>query len=55
MDVNDWRALVTVLAFVSFLGIVGWAYSQRAKKRFDEAAQIPFLEEPPQAEQQKRE
>lgn len=46
MDLNDWRALVTVVAFVCFLAIVAWAYSSRAKKGFDEAAQIPFLDEP---------
>ncbi len=45
MDINDWRSLVTVLGFLCFLGIVAWAYSSRAKARFDEAARIPFLHE----------
>ena len=46
MDLNDWRALVTVLSFVCFLAIVAWAYSKHAKPGFDEAARIPFLDEP---------
>lgn len=45
MDINDARVLVTVLAFVSFLGIVVWAYSGRTRQRFDEAAQLPFDED----------
>jgi len=42
MDINLLRSLVTVLAFVAFIGIVWWAYHRRAKKGFDEAAQLPF-------------
>lgn len=45
MDINDLRSLFTVLAFVSFLGIVVWAWSGRRKSAFDEAARIPFEEE----------
>ncbi|UXY13980.1 cbb3-type cytochrome c oxidase subunit 3 [Chitiniphilus purpureus] len=39
------RALVTVLAFVCFVGICIWAYSSRARKGMDEAAQLPFLDD----------
>ncbi|MFZ5556585.1 MAG: cbb3-type cytochrome oxidase subunit 3 [Pseudomonadota bacterium] len=42
MDINDARVVMTVLAFVSFMGIVLWAYSSKSKKRFDEAARLPF-------------
>jgi cytochrome c oxidase cbb3-type subunit IV len=42
MDIDDLRSLITVLAFVAFIGIVAWAYSRRRKPRFDEAAQLPF-------------
>lgn len=45
MDINDLRSILTVLAFVSFLGICAWAYSKSAKKGFDEAAQLPFSED----------
>ena len=43
-DVNDFRTLVTVLSFIVFAGIVFWAYSSRQKARFDEAANLPFVD-----------
>ena len=45
MDLNDARSLVTVLAFLSFIGIVVWAYGRGRKQAFDEAAALPFTEE----------
>ncbi|WP_457337711.1 cbb3-type cytochrome oxidase subunit 3 [Rhizobacter sp. P5_C2] len=42
MDVNDLRSGVTVLSMLVFLGIAAWAWSQRNRSRFDEAAQLPF-------------
>ncbi len=45
MDLNILRSLVTVLAFVAFIGIVWWAYHHRSKKRFDDAAQLPFADD----------
>ncbi len=45
MDINTLRSVVTVLAFVSFVGIVIWAYSGRARRGFEEAAQLPFAED----------
>ena len=42
MDINDLRAVITVLAFVAFVGIVAWAYSRGRKREFDEAARLPF-------------
>lgn len=45
MDINDLRSLVTVLAFVSFLGITVWALSGARRARFDAAARLPFDEE----------
>ena len=44
MDVNDLRVMVTALSFVAFIGIVVWAAARRNAGRFDEAAQLPFLE-----------
>jgi cytochrome c oxidase cbb3-type subunit 4 len=32
----------TVVSFVVFIGIVGWAYSGRRRPAFDEAANAPF-------------
>ena len=45
MDINDLRSILTVLAFLCFLGIAAWAYSSKAKKGFDEAAQLPFADD----------
>ncbi len=45
MDVNDLRSIVTVLSLLAFGGIVVWAYSRGNRKRFDEAAWLPFAEE----------
>lgn len=42
MDINDLRIFVTVAAFVTFVGIVLWAYSGKRKAAFDEAARLPF-------------
>ena len=45
MDVNDLRTVLLVLGFVSFVGIVLWAYSKRRRNDFDEAARLPFSED----------
>ncbi|MEW6693798.1 Cbb3-type cytochrome oxidase component FixQ [Tepidimonas thermarum] len=45
MDINDLRAIVTVLSFVSFVGIWVWAWSRKNRERFEEAAQLPFRSE----------
>ncbi|MDP1609926.1 MAG: cbb3-type cytochrome c oxidase subunit 3 [Sulfuritalea sp.] len=42
MDINDLRSLFTVLAFIAFVGIVWWAYSDRRKTTYDEAAMLPL-------------
>ena len=44
MDVNDLRVMVTVLSFVAFIGIVVWVLKRRNAARFDEAAQLPFVD-----------
>ena len=46
MDINDLRSLVTVVFLLTFLGIVWWAYGLKGnKKRFEEAANLPFADE----------
>ncbi len=45
MDINDMRSVLTLLAFVSFLGIVVWAYHGKNRKKFDDAAQLPFADD----------
>ena len=44
MDLNDLRVLITVLSFIVFAGIVYWAYSGRQRARFNEAANLPFVD-----------
>jgi cytochrome c oxidase cbb3-type subunit 4 len=44
MDLNDLRTLITALSFIVFAGIVYWAYSSRQRARFDEAANLPFID-----------
>jgi cytochrome c oxidase cbb3-type subunit IV len=39
------HGLLTLLVMILFLGIVWWAFSSRQKKRFDEAANLPFADE----------
>lgn len=45
MDQNDARAILTLLGFIAFLGVVIWAYSRRARPGFEEAAQLPFADD----------
>jgi len=45
MDINTIRSIVTVVAFLAFLGIVFWAYGGARKSRFDAAARLPFEED----------
>ncbi|MDP3133058.1 MAG: cbb3-type cytochrome c oxidase subunit 3 [Burkholderiaceae bacterium] len=45
MDINDMRSIVTLVSFVTFIGIIVWAWSKRNKADFDEAAQLPFKDE----------
>jgi len=42
MDINDLRSLFTVLAFIAFVGIVWWAYSDRRKATYESAAMLPL-------------
>jgi len=45
MDINDWRGIATILCLLAFAGVVWWAYSPARRKRFEDAAQIPFEDE----------
>ena len=42
MDITDLRIAVTLLTFITFIGIWVWAWSKRNKNDFDEAANLPF-------------
>ena len=41
MEQDVLRSIVTVLSFVTFLGIVFWAYSGRRKSGFDRVRGVP--------------
>ncbi|WJW76869.1 cbb3-type cytochrome c oxidase subunit 3 [Thiohalobacter sp. IOR34] len=45
MDINDIRSLFTVLVFASFIGVWIWAWSSKRKQAFEEAANLPFVED----------
>lgn len=53
MDINTLRGLATLLVMVAFLGVCWWAFSPKRKKEFDEAAQLPFADDPTAVEADK--
>jgi cytochrome c oxidase cbb3-type subunit 4 len=40
------QSLWTIVVMITFLGIVVWAFSSKRKAAFDEAARLPFEDEP---------
>jgi cytochrome c oxidase cbb3-type subunit 4 len=45
MDLNDMRIATTLVSFVLFVALVGWAWQAKRRSAFDEAAQLPFADE----------
>jgi cytochrome c oxidase cbb3-type subunit IV len=45
VDLSDLRTIVTTLSFIAFLGVVIWAYNSKQKARFDDAANLPFVDD----------
>ncbi len=45
MDIVTLRSIFTVLVFATFIGIWIWAWSGKRKQAFDEAANLPFVED----------
>jgi cytochrome c oxidase cbb3-type subunit IV len=45
VDINTLRIAVTVVSFCTFVGIVLWAYGGGTRRRFEEAARLPFEED----------
>jgi len=54
MDYGVAGSIFTVVVFVSFIGIVLWAMSSKTKKRFDEAENLVFDDEPEQEQNNKK-
>ena len=48
MGIGTIRGLVTLALLLAFVAIVIWAYSKRRKADFDEMAELPFHEYPPE-------
>lgn len=46
MDYGIIGSIFTVFIFVTFIGIVLWAYSNKSKDKFEEAANLVFDDEP---------
>ncbi|MFO1262961.1 MAG: cbb3-type cytochrome c oxidase subunit 3 [Rhodoferax sp.] len=44
-DINTLRSLATVVSFVTFIGIVLWAWSKRRAADFNDAANLPFQQD----------
>ena len=42
MDITTLRIAATLASFVTFIGILVWAFARRNTKGFDQAAQLPF-------------
>jgi len=42
---GDWhliRGAMTVISFLTFCGLMAWAYSKGSRKNFDQASQLPL-------------
>ena len=46
MDFTLIQALWSIVIMVTFIGIIFWAYSSKRKEDFEEAARLPFDDEP---------
>lgn len=45
MDLNTVRGLSTILVMIAFFGVCWWAFSPSRKKKFEEAANLPFADD----------
>ncbi len=54
MDINTLRGLSTVFVFIAFIGICWWAFSPKRKKKFEDAANLPFADEEKEQEQNEK-
>lgn len=46
MDIGTIRGIGTAVVFIAFISVVLWAYSSKRKSNFDEAANLPFADDP---------
>lgn len=45
MDINTLRGLSVIFVFIAFMGVCWWAFSPKRKKKFEEAANLPFADD----------
>ncbi|TBU86212.1 cbb3-type cytochrome oxidase subunit 3 [Phytopseudomonas dryadis] len=45
-DIGTIRGIGTLVVFIAFVAVVLWAYSSKRKSSFDDAANLPFADEP---------
>ena len=45
MDQGDWMGIGTLSMVVAFIAIVRWAWSNKRRVDFDEAARLPFADD----------
>jgi cytochrome c oxidase cbb3-type subunit IV len=45
MDITTLRVAATFLSFFTFVGIVFWTLDRKKTAEFEEAAQLPFLDD----------
>jgi len=45
MDITTMRIVATLASMACFIGIWVWAFMRRNQKRFDEAEQLPFVQD----------
>ncbi len=41
---SDARSLITLLSFLTFIGIMWWTYVRHKPEDFDQAANLPFAD-----------
>ena len=46
MDIGTIRGIGTAVVFIAFISVVLWAYSSKRKSSFDDAANLPFADDP---------
>lgn len=49
IDIGLLRGIGTALVFIAFTCVTLWAYSGKRAKAFDDAANLPFADEPNKA------
>ncbi|WP_275286462.1 cbb3-type cytochrome oxidase subunit 3 [Halomonas elongata] len=46
MDIGTLNGIIIILLIAAFVGLTCWAYSKGRRADFDEAAQLPFADDP---------